>query len=462
MDVVIDGVTYTPGGHSNIGVAVTTRNRPDVLAETLEHIREHTPGAPVVVVDDASSKPVEGADYRFSENVGIARAKNKCLELLYDLGVEHLFLFDDDTYPIVDEWYRPYVESPAEHLMYIFQDKAGTPHLVHDDGEVQAWTNPRGCMLYATRRCLEAVGGMDRAWGKWGGEHADWSTRIFNAGLTHWRFADVKDSDKLIHCGDESGRVRSTTPADAKREVIGSVMERLAERERSVEVCSFREPENVVLTCMYKSKPDPQRPNASRSMTTDKLRKSVTGAELVTITDQDDGGVKRPLHLNMYLQRHVHYYEWLKDNPAAEWVFCVDGTDVEMLNEPWSHLERGLLYVGYEPRPLDYAWMFKEHPSKRLQDFFTEHRNDPILNAGVYGGHRETVIEFLHEFIRLLQDNAVDRLHKRDQHDLGNGDMGSYNYVLRTRFSGRIVTGPRVTTVFKAEERNDFSWWKHK
>lgn len=65
------------------------------------------------------------ATYRFEENVGIARHKNKCLELLADAGCEHLFLFDDDAYPLVEDWWRPYVDSPEPHLMRIFLDLAG-------------------------------------------------------------------------------------------------------------------------------------------------------------------------------------------------------------------------------------------------------------------------------------------------------------------------------------------------
>jgi hypothetical protein len=82
-----------------IGVGITTRNRNDVLATTRQRIEAHTLGAHIVVVVDASAKPVDGANYRFDENVGIARAKNKCLELLDAAGCKHLFLFDDDTYP---------------------------------------------------------------------------------------------------------------------------------------------------------------------------------------------------------------------------------------------------------------------------------------------------------------------------------------------------------------------------
>src|SRR5690606_19722248 len=97
MKVVVDGAEYVPLADScgRVGVGVTTRNRNKIVAETVERIRNHLPaGAVLFVVDDASETPVEGADYRFEKNVGIARAKNKCLELLMSAGVEHLYLMD--------------------------------------------------------------------------------------------------------------------------------------------------------------------------------------------------------------------------------------------------------------------------------------------------------------------------------------------------------------------------------
>src|SRR5690625_1203476 len=213
-DVVINGVTYAPAGSNvNIGVAVTTRNRHKVLADTLDHIRKHTPGAPVFVVDDASDKPVEEADYRFSENVGIARAKNKALQLLWDAGVEHMFLFDDDAYPLVDGWWKPYADSPEPHLMAIYDKPKGTSktqvEVLYEDDLHVAYHATCGYMLYAHRSVLERVGGMNPEFGKWGWEHQSWSDRIHAAGLTTYRYADVKGSSELIRSMSEPGEVTS-------------------------------------------------------------------------------------------------------------------------------------------------------------------------------------------------------------------------------------------------------------
>ena len=95
---------------SKIGIGITTHNRYDIFKKSYDEINRFLPsGAVLVVVDDASDTPVKEATFRFNENVGIAKAKNKCFELLYDSGCEHFFLFDDDCYPLVEDWYKPYM-----------------------------------------------------------------------------------------------------------------------------------------------------------------------------------------------------------------------------------------------------------------------------------------------------------------------------------------------------------------
>jgi len=233
MRVQIDGVEYLPADQaatasSRIGIGVTTRNRPEVFADTIKHIRSRAPeGSVIVVVDDASDKPVDGATFRFTRQAGIARAKNKCLELLADAGCDHLFLFDDDCYPIVDGWWRPYVESPEPHLMYAW----GDAYFRTDDLIGYAW--PKGCMLYVERRVLERVGGMDPVFGTWGLEHASWSDRIHTAGLTTCRYQDVPGSEELFRAHDrEQGDFPSSV--DVETRLVANV--RAAERYHDADV----------------------------------------------------------------------------------------------------------------------------------------------------------------------------------------------------------------------------------
>jgi len=140
MQVTIDGVAYAPtcNSGSRIGIAITTHNRPAVLPKTIEQHLKHLPlGAKLIIIDDGSNPPAVLPEsfevIRHEKSLGIVASKNRSLEALIDAGCEHLFLWDDDAYPISDNWHVPYVESPEPHLAYQFLDLAG-PNKLRDLG----------------------------------------------------------------------------------------------------------------------------------------------------------------------------------------------------------------------------------------------------------------------------------------------------------------------------------------
>lgn len=151
------------------------------------------------------------------DHSGVATTKNRLLRQLDDC--EHIFLFDDDTYPTASNWWVPYVEHKEPHLMYQFK-LPGKPaydmqELYRDESSV-AYSHTRGAMLYIERRVLGVVGGMDTAYGLAGYEHPDWTNRIHNAGLTTHRAMDIPGSNKLLYCLDQDGLVESSIPKSHK------------------------------------------------------------------------------------------------------------------------------------------------------------------------------------------------------------------------------------------------------
>lgn len=202
-----------------IGLGITTRNRNEILEKCLqEHNRFLPEGARLVVVDDASDVPVKEADYRFEVSVGVATAKNKCFDLLQDC--KHIFLFDNDIYPIHKDWYKPYIEHTEPHLQYIFTNTICKAHkdiiLEHEDDYTKAYSGGRGCMLYFNN--LQER--FDETF-KFGFEHAELSQRIYKKGYTKYPFMDVKKSNNLLHSMDEHCEVSSTlSPKERLREVI--------------------------------------------------------------------------------------------------------------------------------------------------------------------------------------------------------------------------------------------------
>src|SRR5690625_6708761 len=120
-------------------------------------------------------------------------------------------------------------------------------------------------MIYVTRDVLDTVGGYDPAFGKWGWEHMSWSDRIHAAGFTTWRYADVKDSDKLIYSMDQFGESKSTATDEAKRFSEGPGLELRMASRHSGHYVEFRELEDVVITTLLTGKRDPQRSEAMKA-----------------------------------------------------------------------------------------------------------------------------------------------------------------------------------------------------
>jgi glycosyltransferase involved in cell wall biosynthesis len=461
-----------------IGIGVTEHNRPDTFKEFLKNIKKFMPkGAKFVIVDDASSVPVKNADYRFEQNVGIARAKNKCLELLQDC--EHIFLFDSDCWPLVDDWYVPYVESREPHLMYIFKDlvnaKLNDSRELYRDSKIVAYSHPRGCMLYMHNSVLKKAGGMDTNYKRWGYEHVDYSNRIYNVGMTQFRYQDVPDSNKLIYSLDEQMLVDSTVSVQERQPYLAEMRQYFEKSFNSTNFAPFVEPikekqgtEDIVITVYFTGVADPQRGQWEANLSDcNALITSVAskGQKLVILHDNPEWegmNIKTPgvelvmveTSLNPYFQRWVSIWSYLRDHPEIRNVFCVDATDVEMLRNPFPEMEQGKLYVGSETVQTWNNWMVLNHRVPFIQNFLRQAARLALLNPGVIGGSRNDVMELL---------RTMNKIYFDEKFNVGQFDMGLFNYVVRTFFVGKFETGPKVHTKFKMFEKfNQVAWWKHK
>ena len=451
-----------------LGVAITTRNRRDILKKTYaEWKRFLPPGAILVVIDDAGDEPAPGDTVmRFDEQQGIAKAKNASIEALMAFGVEHLFLADDDCYPLQAGWEELYCSSPEPHLMYLFKDpgrrgeKLSTPALVYEDSDLYAYAHPRGCLLYLHRSVVERVGGMRPEFGLWGQEHVEYSLRINAAGLTTAPFQDVPGSNRYFYSIDENWhrhpefqRAVSTEQRLAQMQPNNELLERY---RGSADYVEYRPLPNVVITTLFTGRPDPQRGQNRLKPDVGEIqvwRSSLRGCEAVVLTDEVPTGGEAwrvPTGLQPYLQRWVSLYQHLRDNDYR-WVWSTDGTDVEMLHEPWDRMEHGKIYVGHEQAVVDIPWMRAHHMHYLSWIEANAHRQ--LLNAGVVGGDHATMLSFASAMVReimcvLTVGGAVD------------GDMASFNKVAYE--FGNVEWGSQWVTPFKANERNDWSCWKHK
>lgn len=192
-----------------IGIGITTFNRNKVFYNTLEQIKKFAPkDSKIVIVDDGSKEPIIGSTFRFEINKGTPVAKNKCFELLDDC--EHIFLFDDDCYPIKKDWHKPYINSGIKHLNFTFK------YSFEVKGKLKIHENPNGCMMYFHRDVLEKAGGFDTGFMYYGYWHGAMSNRIHNIGLTPHPFMDVLGSEKLF-CSMDAEKTVTTSRPDRNR-----------------------------------------------------------------------------------------------------------------------------------------------------------------------------------------------------------------------------------------------------
>ncbi|EIB7583972.1 glycosyltransferase family 2 protein [Salmonella enterica] len=485
MDVLINGVRFIPEGDNkvSIGIAITTHNRPEVLKLAIEQHMKHLPtGALVVVIDDGSNPaavvPANVKLVQHDKSCGIVASKNASLTALVDAGCEHIFLWDDDAWPIADNWHLPYIESPEPHLAYQFLDLAGQRKindmtvLYRDDKHI-AYTGQRGVMLYYHRSAIDKVGGFDPVYGRGMYEHPDMALRIHNAGLSTWAFADVTGSEKLIHSMDEYEEVARSIPRP-ERENLAKTNARIYSARRDSGYSGYapyRQQHDVVITSLLTSEPDPQR---KVKMSADPAllqvwASSIRGAKAVVLADELNTApvgatlVSVPIvSMSPYFARWLHIYQYLRAHPEYRFVWCTDGTDVEMLREPWAEMEPGKIYVGSEHKTYAEEWMKVNHHGKAYKDFLERHRDEQLLNAGLIGGLRQDVMEFAHRIIRQHYLIESHRFWKMETAPTTLVDMGAFGMAAKS-FGNRIVTGPLVHTVFKTEGfGKELAWWKHK
>lgn len=457
-----------------IGIAYSTHNRRELATKSIEQAKKLAPkGSIFVICDDGSEIPYPNANYRNEKAQGIASIKNKCIELLYDAGCTHFFLFDDDTFPLAKDWHLPYVNSGINHLSMTFDKfrdgKKTDRRLIRTVKGISEFASPCGCALYFTRECFDKVGGMDWGFGAWGWEHVSLSMRIHNAGLTHKPFLDVTNSHELIYCADWDNTIQTV------RSVPGPERQRLAALNRtkylrelkSSAYIPFKEQKGVVLTTYLTGCVDPQRGQKWEADIEQvrTLAESVkrNGTKLVLINDcfsqaeTDDLGVISRLpwasHDNPYFLRWKAYREYLKTHEHDN-VWLVDATDCELLRHPFRNIQPGKIYVGWEKEFIGCQWMLNHHKSNFSQTFIRCNIKTPLLNAGVIGGRYDMVMEFLDRICDMI--GILPELHSEDT------DMATFNWVLYSHFNGRFVADGSVTTEFKAFKDNGKAIWRHK
>lgn len=184
-----------------IGVAITVHNltterkkiSEDCVSRVLRHVPEDTE---VVIVDDASTlksdwwryHPKDFTLHTFKERQGVARAKNKCVEILLSKGCTDIFLFDDDVWVNNPDIYFQYSYQSLPYLNLYCKGHLDNPkkiksHFVYK-GQKYIEATSFGSSLYYKAAIFDVIGGFNILLGKFGEEHGELEERIYTAGYS--------------------------------------------------------------------------------------------------------------------------------------------------------------------------------------------------------------------------------------------------------------------------------------
>lgn len=173
------------------------------------------------------------------------------------------------------------------------------------------------------------------------------------------------------------------------------------------------------------------------------------------------------VNFNPNVFRYIVYKDFLKIySPEIKNIFVTDISDVEVVKnpfvEPLFKENPSSIFCGDEPKLLDNEWMksHSENLRSKMEDYAVYEENfkhNTLLNCGIIGGNIKIMQEFIDKLATIHQQYNVDNK------TAYTGDMGAFNYLVRTQFNERVKHGFPINTEFKAfqTERNE-CWFRHK
>ena len=394
-----------------IGIGITTVPiRADIHKVQLEHFERYAPKDAIIYVHN---------DW---QGKGIAKSKNACLETLMDVGCTNIFLFDDDCYPIKNDWWLPFITSGINHASVTFTHHTdGTPkiNLTKTFKGLDYFSNGCGMALYFTRYCISQIGGMDIRYSKWGYEHGGLSMRIRNAGLTPSTFiAPVKAMD-YFYAADQHKSIRPTFTQKEKAELARKGLV-IANQEKLSKDWKPYGMSDYVLTAFYTRASDMQRRYRSFPADTKLTETLIKSAPCPVVCFTDIARPKEPKFkyvasvvqqgISLYNYRWIEYYKWLQRNlEYCNIIYLLDATDTEFIGKPHK-IERGKIYINTERDKGNVKWLVDHAATygKDLDINLMRTRGTDIWNCGVIYGFAEDILELLKAAMPYLKCDKMD------------------------------------------------------
>lgn len=167
---------------------------------------------------------------------------------------------------------------------------------------------------------------------------------------------------------------------------------------------------------------------------------------------------------NVY--RYFLYKNYLDNNTEIQNCFVTDITDVIVKANPFIQPlfinNANCIFCGDEPKRLNNEWMNSHSASLRAvinnyAAYELQYKNATLLNCGIIGGGIAVMRTF---FAQLCTVHAT---YNANNTSLYTGDMGAFNYLIRTKYNEVLVHGEPVNTVFKLYQHSRTDcWFQHK
>ena len=185
-----------------VGIGVTTYKRPEMLEKCLASIEKYTKGGYKLHVAIDTDRDRKGVAYR----------KNECLRALKDC--HHVFLFDDDCYPIKEGWEDLFINSGQEHLLFL---NNGLHNLYGKLNSMHIYENCGGVFMYINKAAIERVGAFNEDFKTWGFEHAEYSIRILGE---HGIYPMLVGTEQYLYSEDYSNPLHKSSITNEEKQLL--------------------------------------------------------------------------------------------------------------------------------------------------------------------------------------------------------------------------------------------------
>lgn len=148
------------------------------------------------------------------------------------------------------------------------------------------------------------------------------------------------------------------------------------------------------------------------------------------------------------------YREWLKKHPEVEKVFCTDLFDVRVVQDPFSLIDgQYKLYVAKQPSPCGVNYFRAGWRSSFDEDLPSWLEDQPRLNAGIFGGYREDVVEFCSLMVEQIL-TCWQKWKDRGLRGKPNANMPVFNFILYGQVRNFWAEGAPLHSIFRKYEND--------